>query len=342
MSKQFKVITSTAALLMLAFMFVACGGSSGGGGGPIEITSISEIGTIDTGDAIDVAAYGDKLYYIGWANTDASFGIIDFSDPTSPSIMSTLNAGSAYGVAFDGRYAYVETDGSGDGIFTDGTVGAIDCLDPNNPVGVDENDLGYYSAYDVELSGDYLYNFSYDIIGVYDVSSPAGSVNFVRNVDTSEVIFGRAVGDYLYVGSEYDLVIYDISDPATMVTEVGRVTVSDSTTYGATASGSTAFIAGEDAGEYYIYSVDISSPSTPAVLGSVPTDTFIYYEMRVLGDYLLAVGDDEFVVIDISDPANMVLVDSVTMGNGYGWGFDISGKYAVVGDDTVLRIIQLY
>lgn len=63
--------------------------------------------------------------------------------------------------------------------------------------------------------------------------------------------------------------------------------------------------------------------------------------MRVLGDYLLAVGRYDFVVVDKSDPANLTLVDSVPMSE-YGWGFDISGRYAIVGDDTALRIIQLY
>jgi|GEM_PF-6276260 len=332
------VAVSLFMVILCVSLLAACGGD---GDSPIEITSISEIGIIDTGDSIDVAAYGDYLYYIGWGNTDESFGIVDFRDPLNPRILSTMDVGWAYGVAFDGRYAFVETQGHGTGGFADGTVGVIDCQDPDSPVEVDENDLGHYSAYDVELSGDYLYNFSSNIIGVYDVSTPK-AITHVRNVPVSSVQFGRAVGDYLYVGSDYDLVIYDISDPAVMVTEIGRVTVSETTNvYGATASGSTAFASGTVGGKEYIFSVDVSSPSVPAVIGSVETPSLIQYEMRVLGDYLLAVGEDHFVVVDKSDPANLTLVDSVPMSE-YGYGFDVSGRYAIVGDDTALRIIQLY
>ena len=338
-------LVSFALTLSLSFVIFGCGGSSDSNAPPpIVITSISEVGTIETGDAIDLVANGDYLYYIGWGNTSSSFGIIDFSDPANPAVLSTLDAGSAYGVAFDGRYAYVETDGGGSGIFTNGTVGVIDCQDPNNPVEADENNLGYSSAYDMEISGNYLYNFSWNIIGVYDISDPT-NLTHVANVPSSAAIFGKIVGNYLYLGSYYNgLEIYDISNPTGLTgstTPVGTLAIPGTPGYAAAASGTTAFIAGTDGGLNYIHSVDVSDPANPVLISSVETSTFIDYEMRVLGNYLLASGDSEFVVIDISDPTAMTVVGSVPLTNN-GFGFDVSGRYAIVGDDTLFRIIQLY
>jgi len=324
-------------------VIAGCGGSSDSAptnSTPITITTLSEIGTIDTGDSADVAAYGDYLYYTGWNGTANSFGIVDFSDPTSPTILGTMAAGYAYGVDFDGRYAYVETDGSGDGIFTYGTVGVIDCLDPNNPVEVMENDLGSSSAYDSAISGKYYYNFSNDIIGVYDISTPT-AMTHVTNILTDSVYFGRVVGDQLIVGDNSDLALFDISFPAASISEMGRLSIPGGQ-YGATASGTTAFMAGTETTNDVIYSIDISDPASPTILSSVVTPSSIGYEMRILGNYLLAVGDYDFVVIDVSDPANMTVVDSIALSNDTGWGFDISGKYAIVADDSVLRIILLY
>jgi len=47
-----------------------------------------------------------------------------------------------------------------------------------------------------------------------------------------------------------------------------------------------------------------------------------------------------FVVIDISGPANMELMDSFTLDQG--WGFTTYGRYAIVGNDAELKVVQLY
>lgn len=335
-----KLINFAFVLPMICLSLVACSDDDSAAN-PVVITALTEVSTIDTGDSADVVAHGEYLYYTGSLATANSFGIVDFSDPLNPTILGTLAAGNAYGIDFDGRYAFVETDGGGDGIFASGTVGVIDALDPNNPVTVMENDLGYSSAYDSELSGNYYYNLSLSIIGVYDVSDPT-AIQHVRNIPTTDVYFGRAVGDYLYVKDNGDLAIFDISNPAVSTSEVGSLAIPSVSTYGgATAKGATAFISGND-GDERIYSVDVTDPANPAILSSLIVPSALNNEMRILGNYLLVSGGYEFAAIDISDPANMVLVDTVAMGNNDGWGFDISGRYAIVGDYTVLRVIQLY
>ncbi|MDZ4184791.1 MAG: hypothetical protein U1D97_07420 [Desulfuromonadales bacterium] len=349
MVKRFFVLLM---LLLSALAVTGCGGGGGNDSGnpapiitdPITITPLSlvELDPILTGDAQDVIAAGNKLYYIGRNDSGNSFGIIDFTDPTNPEILSTLDVGEAWGLAFDGRYAFVETDGRGDGILATGTVGVIDCLDPLLPVVKIADASGHSLAYDMEISGDYLYNFSDNIIGVYNISAPENIVH-VQNVNVVSAEFGKIVGNYLYTGDNFssDLVIHDISAPTGQIPEVGRLHI-DSAGHAATASGTTAFIAGIDGAEDVIYSVDVSDPTNPAIIKSVVTPSYIGNEMRILGHYLLAVGNDDFVVIDIADPENMTVVGSVTLGNSLGWGFDVSGRYAIIADDTVLRIIQLY
>jgi len=338
MRKSFLLLLAAAPLLF----FTGCSNNSHSR--PIKITAITEISTIDTGTANDVRAYGDYLYYTGQVgsivNDFGVFGIVDFTDPTNPVILSTLEAGNAYGVDFDGRYAFVETDGGGTGIFAASTLAVIDCLNPASPLEVTENDLGYSSAWDVELNGNYLYNFSYDIIGVYDVTDPP-NIDLVENIATNnDTLFGRAFNNYLYTVETGSLLIFDISAPADTIPEVGSLAI-PGIGYGATSDGVTAYVASNDSGNK-IYSVDVTDPTDPIIIGSVDTTTFISHEMRLLGNYLLANGEDQFVVIDVTDPANMTLVDSIDLLSGNGIGFDISGNYAIVADGDRFRVVELY
>ena len=84
--------------------------------------------------------------------------------------------------------------------------------------------------------------------------------------------------------------------PATSTLEVGRLTI-PGVGYGAAAKGTTAYIAGTLATDDVIYAINISDPANPAILSSVVTPSQVGHEMRILGNYVLAVGSSDFVVI---------------------------------------------
>ena len=64
--------------------------------------------------------------------------------------------------------------------------------------------------------------------------------------------------------------------------------------------------------------------------------------MKTRGNYLFINGSHDLYVVDITDPYNMVEVTSIpTSSSGAGWGFALSGEYAIVADDILYRVIHI-
>jgi hypothetical protein len=144
--------------------------------------------------------------------------------------------------------------------------------------------------------------------------------------------FGSATGialegDRAYVvgpgGPEGILTIADISNPAVPVA-LGTLALPDSTR-SVVAAGDIAYLGGED----HLWSLDVSDPTAPSVIGSLPGWVS---DITLVGDLIYTT--DPFRVIDVSDPANPVEIaatsppvefgDAVTVENGlaYSGGFD--------------------
>jgi len=339
MIKQIFVLVS----LSLALIVTGCGSSSDNDRTPITIESLSHTGTLDVGQGGDVLAYKNYLFYIGWSSNADTFGIVDFSDPADPQLLSSLDMGSAYGIAFDGRYAYVETDGGGSGDFaTTGSMFAIDCDDFTNPLYSDDNAAGYKSAYSNYLYGDILFNFSDSIIGVYDVSTP-GQLNWLYNIPSDDAEFGDIQGSKMAMTGADTFTLFDISNSATETTVLGTYNFEGNrSAYGAALDGNTAYTFNGDsvADDRYVYALDISDPANISVISTVPVDIDAGYKFMVIDDYLLLTGTKSFIVVDISDPENMVVVDSITFSE-YTWGFDVIGNYAIVAASSTFEIVEL-
>lgn len=331
-------------MIVVLMLFIGACSSDDNGHSPIVITGLTELDPIDTGDAAVVACRGDYAYTVGWDSTKANnFNIIDMSDPAAPVIEGSYTIGQGYGLALNGDYAYIETDGYAEGIFEFGTLGVMDISDLTDPTPVMENDAGYSSAYQTYYYDGYVYNASYDIIGIYSVDDPAVLVHVI-NISTNDVEWLAFSDNYMYGIDDDTLRIWDIADPTDPL-EIGTGTYHADLSYGGIAvKGDYVFAMGNNSN---VLVFDVSDKANPDLVINLTltsgTGGQELREARILGHYLLIASYTDFYVVDIADPTAPVEIDSVYLDNEYGWGFDVlNNRYAIVADDTVYRVIQLW
>ena len=330
-------------ITFLMLFIIACDSSDGDSPAPIVITGLTGISTIDTDSACVVACSGNYVYTVDSNAGVNSFQITDMSDPAAPAIKGSYNVGNGYGLALNGNYAYIETDIGGDDIFASGTLGVMDITNPTNPVPVMGNSAGYVTAYQTYYHNGYVYNASDDIIGIYSVNDPAALVH-ETNISTDDIYWLALSGNYMYSIDYGKLRIWDITDP-TDPAEIGTGTSHVDLEFGGIATKGDYVFAMGDKSNVLVF--DVSEKSNPDLVidftltGGTSNDQL--YEARILGNYLLIAGGHDFYVVNIANPAEPEEIDSVTMINGGGWGFDVlNNRYAIVADDTVYRVIQLW
>jgi hypothetical protein len=165
------------------------------------------------------------------------------------------------------------------------------------------------------------------------------SVEEVGAVDTYKTRSMALVGSYLYTIHLSDgLKIYDVSSPSA-IHVVGKLKLSGDA-YGIGVSGSYAYITTTDrmvAMFSKMYVVDISSPSSPTLIGSVdlpPAYSAAYaHDIVAIGSYVyVANGSSGLQIVDVSNPEAPSIAASFSTG-GSVYGLAVSGGYAYVAAD---------
>lgn len=143
-----------------------------------------------------------------------------------------------------------------------------------------------------------------------------------------------SVGNYLFLGSD-EFEILNISNPLN-ITLVGSTTVGSSAIYDIYVSGNYAYLATNDA-EFTV--VDISDKSSPTVADTLdlaqPNDGYAVFKSgnyAFLGRDATAAGQGEFYSIDVTDPTNVAISDSLEYGADVNAVF-VSGNYAYLATD---------
>jgi hypothetical protein len=306
------------------------------------ITSLTQVAEIENDHAQIAICRGNYVYTVGWSATDNSFNIHDMSIPTSPVLRGHYNIGRGSGLALNGNYAYIHTDGLGDGIFASQTVGVMNITDPTNPIPVMEDATGSHNPYQTYYHNGYVYTPSWNIIGIYRVSDPATLVP-VTNITTSNIKWLAFSGDYMYGIDHHTFRIWDISNPAVPV-ETGSIDDPRLNSGGGLAiKGNYVFAMGSSS-EILVF--DVSDKNHPTLVTSLTLTSGIsalLNEARILGNYLLFTGTDDFYVVNITNPSAPVEVTSIRLLNAHGWGFDVlNERYAIVADYPGYRVIQLW
>ncbi len=274
---------------------------------PIEYIS----STLWTGGA-EKAVQGDYLYL----GMRYGIMIVDISDPSIPSVVSTLefyNHANSAAIGVQGDYLYAVNRG-------DSSFNTIDVSDPMNPVIVGSCHLGSYSR-DMLISGQYAYITEYrDGIEVVDISDPENP-HVACHIQTEYACEVVVIEPLLYVADYYSVSIIDITD----LSEPATLSVYDSVmrATGVYVDGPYLYVADADFG---LRILNVANPSSPVLVRD--------FEIEYCGDVLVidgyayvSGGSVGIQVYDVADPANPVYQTSIS---SEGWSLLDADGYLYV------------
>ncbi|GBC61350.1 hypothetical protein DENIS_2310 [Desulfonema ishimotonii] len=259
-----------------------------------------------------------------------SLDILDISDPTSPSLVSshvinTNRYDSALKVQVSGDFAYV-------GCTWDG-FRAIDISDPENPF-----DIGIYptySALDVYQAGNFAYFTTWGG-GLYGLDISDATLGIYNFKDTDDIWIS---GNYACTLQDYGnkLQIINISDPDN-IHDLGNLVLQGGDYVRLAGS----YVCVVDKWEAVIRIIDISDPNNPVQTGlyendylseTEENDIFLYKKHL----YFSTIGHG-IQIVDISDPADPKDAGRFTEPSS---GIRVSRDYAYAVHDNSIRIIDV-
>ncbi len=304
---------------------------SGWGDDSISITNkqpiiVSSLSMVLSGRILDICVDGNYAYC---GTIDNEFLAINITNPYSPVKKNSCSIdGIGYSVTIAGNYAYVATNDQG--------LKIVNITNPGSP-----NVVGSFNtdgnAHDVIVAGDYAFiadgSYGLKVIDISDPALPTSGVAWAY--DTPDVATGLILnGDYVYITDTSSIQIVDISDPTSPVF-AGEYTAITSTNK-LCIFGDLAFIANSDG----LVILNITAPSSPQYLSTFGTVGLI--DIVVDGDHIYVSGyDNNFQVIDITNPLNPVIVGTCLM-PALSQGLFLSGCYVYAAPyDLGLRVLEV-
>jgi hypothetical protein len=287
-------------------------------------------------DAMDVSYFSHYAYVSSWTE---GIKVIDFNDPSNPYIIGEfLPPGYTWNIVNTniGPYIYAG-EWRGNGLRT------IDASEPTQPVTIDY-DLLPDDCMDVAIKENYAY-VANSCSGIYtlDISDP-NNPKEVSHYDTGCRSNSIVIKDSIaYIADSASILLLDISNPSNPE-KISELPLNCGG-YGLDLDYPYLYVT--SAWESYFAIIDVSNPQSPLVTGicyldNNPTyicykDTFAYVSgtggavinikdvynptletycsgcsrgIDCRGNYLYAAGDTIINILDISDPANPILVSS--------------------------------
>jgi len=264
-------------------------------------------------NAWGVAISGDQVSVVCRFSAMSVIGSTSVSNPLVPTVTGSYFApGRLYNVAISDGYAYLADVEEG--------LLVAEINSPNGPVEIGSFEtLG--EPYDVAVADGFVYlTDSLEGLQVFDVNNPYYPF-IITTIDTYSS-FVAIAGQHLYVASP-SLYIFDISNPYVPI-QIGYLGVgflSDMIV-----EGNHAYLVDYNAG---LRVVDISDPTSPIVVGSLPMQAL---SVDVSGDYAyLAAEFDGLVIVDISDPADPIQIASYNLQSYRTEEVKVVDGYAYVG-----------
>jgi hypothetical protein len=282
------------------------------------------------GNVTDLEFQGHFLY-IANSNSPSSlcFRIVDVENPNAPILlpMGYLSP-QVNGLTVDGHFAYLAEGSAGMTIMNITAPALSFPVDTVNTPG---------NAIDVIVDGNLAFVADGSSgVQIIDVSNPS-SANIIGNFDTAGDARRLALqGDTLFVADGSNgLVVLDVTDP-TRPLLIDTITISYA--WDVDLYGEIVCIAG--AAGIYTYKIGLGLAMLP-LIGVWNGGTQVK-DVRVQGDVAyIAAGSDGFITVDVSDPANPVLLDQYTSGVTDTIKLDIQGHIAVVSDTSAVHVFNV-
>lgn len=270
--------------------------------------------------------------YVYASDNSTGLKIIDISTPSSPSLVGSYYTGSnGRGIIVDGNAVYIAQNNDG--------FEVVNVSDPANPTSI-ATVTPTGSIYNIDI--DSVNDYAYVAAGsggmyIYDVSlpsSPSEEANFTTTDTANDVL---VEGNYAYIANDNDgILIVDITTPS------APSLVGSEDSYDARAvylQGDYLYVADGSEG---LKIFDVSTPSSPTLVGN--------QDLPTLSDDVFVVGNYAFVaysfsifgmsIIDVSDPENPWIIDSVTTTSAE--SLYIDGDYAYIADGNgILTIVDV-
>jgi hypothetical protein len=282
------------------------------------------IGTVTSASALSnvhaLAKQGDILFGVhSSAAGSAQDGIVslDVSDPTSPTVISTLLDDSKYnpsrGIAVDGNYAYVTS-------FTKNRMAVIDISNPASmtETGSITNATTVDDPVGIVKSGNYCFLACRQRFTSIDVTTPA-TPTVAASITNATHLGGNTTfevlvkdGNYCYLGSASataKFTIIDVTTP-TAPTVAGSVTITGSPVTGIAIDGNTAFVC---VGNRF-YVIDITTKSTPTITATIFNSNVAGWSVTKSGNFCFidVSGSDNVARIDVTTLASPALAGTIT------------------------------
>jgi len=261
------------------------------------------LGTLET-DSVSQIAISDDNRFAYLADGKSGFKVVDISNPSKLSVISTLNTtGYLHQIVIssDGTKAYVSST------YKDEFLQIIDIADPKHPKSLSKFPIK--NRYKFQLAEDKIY-FSGKSLQVIDVSQ-AEHPKKIREIDFSigKFILSKDT-DIIYALTYKDIKIIDFkdkSDPKVLSTiptkrSLENIAISN--------DGNTIFAVGSE-GEKGGFIIDVSNPKKPTILDTIDTWD-LSTDIALSSDETKAyITNNDLQIWDISNPKAKFLIDKV-------------------------------
>lgn len=278
-----------------------------GGGGGIRGVSISS---------------DDKFAYL--ADYSDGLKVLDISNPEKPSLVGAaeINSGALYNIALsaDDRTVYVASVEFG--------VMIYDVSDPTNPqqVGIFPRvDTAYPLNMVMSSDGRTMFIAAYNFFEIVDISDPR-SPALINSVGTEDYAWGISLSNdnsKVYLASGAYMQVFDVSNTSSPVSISSFETLGTARSIRISNDNTMAYLA-NGAGGMQI--VDISDPSQPQMMGSMPSDENFMFGLTMSNDgrYIYSTDASGLLrTIDVIDPNSPLEVRS-TLASRDTWRMDMS------------------
>jgi PKD repeat protein len=297
-----------------------------------------------TGQTRSIQIVSNHAFVCG-SNTFESW---DITDINNPELLDSVNVNNGYDLAISGDYAYIANGWSGFRI--------VDISDPSNlgdPVQVQTENKEYYGVF---ISGTKAFLAGYDygsgngsgFLEVFNITNPASpsSVGTYTKSGDSTYYGVEVKGDYAYVAADNKgMRIFNISNPA-VIKEVWS-TGEGFNAYDIEIEGNLAYLAAQYNG-LKIY--DLTDPVNPVLKSTYKpvSDNYFLYALTVVEERVYARGryyngdshTGRLDTIDVSDPANPVLISTQTVDGTDNWqGVDVQGNLVYTTGSSGISVI---
>jgi len=292
--------------------------------------------------------------------------IISVTNPSSPTLIATYDAGGAVGDLVTGfpqhAYLFLATANTSrefqvvdiSNLASPFLYGEFDATAPLYGVDYDPvNEIA--GAVGAEGTGEFLiFSGHHDPAPPVDWTTPfyVGSTDLPNASAATKVKFG--LNNLTYViktGGTQDSITVNVADPQAVVINAGFDADNSGTPTNVFVSGNTAFLTSAS-NTRELVTMDITNPASPVMLDFIDlpgmsnaTDVYVlgnYAYVTRLNDFV----GGEFAIVDVSNPADIILVSQLNLTNSYN-GIYVAGNYAYLsssannGELTIVDISNL-